>query len=197
MIFSTGTFPLFGQPVDLMRQSPEDALRKSKGCLTCHGGIESMHEDPAIKLGCVDCHGGNADVTIKETAHVKSRYADKWKTSANPERSYTLLNVEDPDYIQFVNPGDLRVADRACGSCHNNPENRIVTNVKKSMMTTSSLLWGGAAYNNGIVSTKNYILGESYGMNGVAQQVNTVPAPTDEEKKKGVLPFLVPLPQGI
>jgi hypothetical protein len=63
------------------------------------------------------------------------------------------------------------------------------------MMTTSTLLWGGAAYNNGIVSTKNYIFGESYASDGTPQKVNTVPMPTEEELKKGVLPFVYPLPR--
>lgn len=151
-----------------------------------------MHRSPAVKLGCTDCHGGNARVkTIKE-GHVKPKYPDKWKTSANPVRSYTLLNKEKPEFIKFVNPGDLRVADEACGPCHAEE----VLKVKKSMMTTSTLFWGGAAYNNGIVSVKNYIFGESYSKKGLPQRVNTVPAPTPEEtKNKGVLPFVLPLPR--
>ena len=162
---------------DLLRQSIEEADRKSKGCVSCHGGIEPMHSNPAVKLGCTDCHLGDAGAMTKEGAHVRPRYPDQWRTSANPERSYTLLNEEDPRFIQFANPGDLRVADRACGSCHNLPQDPIVTNVKKSMMTTSTLLWGGAAYNNGIVSSKNYFFGESYSRDGAPQRINTVALP--------------------
>jgi hypothetical protein len=154
-----------------------------------------MHEDPVVKLGCIDCHGGNAEATTQEGAHIAPRNKTVWKTAANPERSYTRLNEESPEFIQFVNPGDLRVADKACGPCHNKPADPIVTNVKKSMMTTSALLWGGAAYNNGIVSTKHYVLGESYGTDGTAQRINTVPAPGKEDLEKGVLPFLLPLPR--
>ena len=29
-------------------------------------------------------------------------------------------------------------------------------------MATGAMLWGGAAYNNGILPFKNYILGEAY-----------------------------------
>lgn len=179
-----------------INQTQADADRKSKGCLTCHGGIEPMHKNTAVKLGCIDCHGGNPNATLAELAHVQPRYPDRWKSSANPVRSYTLLNEEYPEFVQFVNPGDLRVADKACGPCHNTKDDAIVRNVQKSMMTTSALLWGGAAYNNGIVSTKNYILGESYSWDGKPQKINTVPAPTaDEMKNKGILPFLVPLPR--
>ncbi len=62
-------------------------------------------------------------------------------------------------------------------------------------MTTSALLWGGAAYNNGIVAAKNYIFGESYTADGKPRKINTVPPPTEAEQAKGVLPFLVPLPR--
>ena len=41
-----------------------------------------------------------------------------WKTSANPANSTVVLNHESPQFIQFVNPGDLRVAEVACGLCH-------------------------------------------------------------------------------
>jgi hypothetical protein len=181
----------YAQEATLIGQSQADAERKSRGCISCHGGIESMHKNPAVKLGCVDCHLGNADATTIEAAHVKSWFPDKWKSSANPVRSYTLLNEESSDFVRFVNPGDLRVADKACGPCHGSD----VLNVKKSMMTTSALLWGGGAYNNGIISTKNYIFGESYSLDGRPQRINTVPAPAEDELKKGVLPFLVPLPR--
>ncbi|HXG01089.1 MAG TPA: hypothetical protein VNL69_09885, partial [Bacteroidota bacterium] len=58
----------FAQQSDLLRQTQADADRKSKGCLTCHGGIEPMHKNPAVKLGCIDCHGGNAEATTKAAA---------------------------------------------------------------------------------------------------------------------------------
>jgi hypothetical protein len=179
-----------------INQTQADADRKSKGCITCHGGIEPMHKSSAVKLGCIDCHGGNPNATIADLAHVQPRFPDRWKTSANPPRTYTLLNEEYPEFVQFVNPGDLRVADKACGPCHNTTSDPIVRNVQKSLMTTSALLWGGAAYNNGIVSTKNYILGESYSWDGKPQKINTVPVPSAEDmKNKGVLPFVVPLPR--
>lgn len=176
---------------DLMKQTQRQADRKSRGCLTCHRGIEPMHRNTAIKIGCTDCHGGDAEATTIKQAHVQPRHPDQWPSSANPERSYTLLNEEKPEFIRFVNPGDLRVAQEACGGCHA----QEVLRVKKSMMTHSALLWGGAAYNNGILSAKNYLLGESYSRTGEPQRLNTVPPPTPEELQKGVLPFLLPLPR--
>jgi hypothetical protein len=179
------------QNADLIRQTQEEANRKSEGCLSCHVGIEPMHKSEAVKLGCVDCHGGNAQAKTIAEGHVKPKFPDRWKTSANPIRSYTLLNEESPEFIKFVNPGDLRIADETCGPCHS----QDVLNVKKSMMTTSPLLWGGAAYQNGIVSSKHYFFGESYSRDGIQQIINQVPPPTEDDVKRGVLPFLAPLPR--
>lgn len=175
-----------------VRQARTDLARKSEGCLDCHAGLKKMHASPVVKLGCTDCHGGNPFTNIKEDAHISPAHSDEWPDAANPVRSYTLLNHERPEFIQFVNPGDLRVADQTCGGCH--PQE--VLKVKKSMMTTSTLLWGGAAYNNGIVSNKLYNFGESYSRDGEPQRINTVPAPTEAEiNEKGVLPYVVPLPR--
>ena len=185
------TVAVQAQSLDLIRQSQEAADAKSLGCLSCHNGVEKMHKSPAVKLGCTDCHGGNAEIKTIE-AHVKPKYPDKWKSAANPKRSYTLLNKESKEFVRFVNPGDLRVADITCAPCHSD----AVLNVKKSMMTTSTLLWGGASYNNGILPNKIYNLGESYSNNGLQQRVNTVPAPTQIEiDSLGVLPYIVPLPR--
>ncbi len=64
------------------------------------------------------------------------------------------------------------------------------------MMTTGAMLWGAALYNNGSFPLKNYRWGESYAADGTPQRLITVPQPTKEEtEKKGVLPFLDPLPR--
>jgi hypothetical protein len=75
-----------------------------------------MHESPRVKLGCTDCHGGNAGVgaggaapgsdayvAARDEAHVQPEYPERWEnaqgqpSSANPVRSYTLLNEESPE----------------------------------------------------------------------------------------------------
>jgi len=180
--------------VDLSRQTPEEAFAKSEGCVRCHDGAHDPHGSKAIKIGCCDCHGGNPNATVKEQAHVRPRMPGAWPSSANPVRSYTLLNYEDPAFIQFVNPGDLRVAHMSCGmkGCH--PKETL--EVKKSMMTHGCMLWGAALYNNGAVPDKWARYGESYSMHGKPQKLQTVPPPTPEETdRKGVLPFLDPLPK--
>ena len=178
----------------LLQQSPEEAHRKSAGCLVCHQNSHDPHFKDSFHLGCTDCHCGNAEATTKESAHVAPRFPEAWKTSANPVRSYTLLNHESPEFLRFVNPGDLRVAQQSCGTtgCH---AKEVLEN-KMSMMTHGCMLWGAALYNNGGFPLKRARYGESYSMNGVPQRLQTVPAPTDDEiKRKGVLPYLDPLPR--
>ena len=65
------------------------------------------------------------------------------------------------------------------------------------MMATSSMLWGGAAYNNGILQFKRYILGEAYGENGVGALIKNPVVPTPEMTKMGILPSLAPRPRGV
>src|SRR5262245_27869262 len=95
---------------DLMRQTQAEADRKSAGGLSCHTTLDAptMHLSPAVHLGCTDCHGGNASAhspsggpagstyyqQAKHQAHVQARFPHAWPTSANPVRSYTLLNRE-------------------------------------------------------------------------------------------------------
>lgn len=184
-------------PSDLMQQTDDDAMRKSWGCIQCHQGVHDMHAKETVKLGCIDCHGGNADCLEKKGAHVAPRFADLWPTAANPVRSYTLLNKESPEFIRFINPGDLRVAHISCGSCH--PQE--VLQVKKSMMTNGCMLWGAALYNNGAVPHKATRYGESYSMHGTPQRIQNVWKPEEvpqiarDLREKAMVPFLDPLPR--
>ncbi|WP_306253416.1 hypothetical protein [Parvularcula sp. IMCC14364] len=102
----------------------------------------------------------------RNAAHVLPTYPESWHwpSAANPERSYTLLNKEAPEYIRFVNPSDYRVAREACGACHI----EIIQAAERSLMATGAMLWGGAAYNNGILPFKNYVIGEAYTRDGTA-----------------------------
>jgi len=180
---------------DLSRQSADEAAQKSAGCLSCHQGQNDPHGKPeTLRLGCVDCHGGNPGTNDQQRAHIWPRFPEAWGSSGNPARSYTLLNHESPEFIRFVNPGDLRVAHLGCGttSCHADQ----VLQVRKSMMTHGAMLWGAALYNNGAVPFKMARFGESYSMHGAPQRLQTVPPPTPfETARKGVVAFLDPLPR--
>ena len=126
--------------VELMKQTADEARAKSAGCVACHAGIGDPHQKDTLRLGCTDCHGGDATTTRKELAHVPPRNPQFWPTSANPVRSYTLLNNESPDFIRFVNPGDFRVAHMGCGTAGCHP--REVQTNRKQIMATGCMLWG-------------------------------------------------------
>jgi hypothetical protein len=192
-------------------QAPEQARAKSAGCTGCHSASDapSMHSNPGVQLGCTDCHGGNAAVTVAagaargsaeyrealEAAHVLPRYPAEWHypSSANPERTYTLLNRESREFVRFVNPSDYRVARLACGACHL----EMIEASVRSLHATTAMFWGGATYNNGILPEKNYILGESYDEQGRAAVVKGPFVPEDGReaaRAAGILPQLYPLP---
>jgi hypothetical protein len=192
----TDPFPMPAELADvrLMEQTAAEAQAKSSGCIACHQTVGDPHGKKTLRLGCTDCHGGNADTTSKEQAHVPSRNPQLWPNSGNPVRSYTMLNNESPEFIRFVNPGDFRIAHISCGTSGCHPK-EVQTN-RKQIMATGCMLWGSAAYNNGTLPVKRAVLGEAYGMNGAPLRLKTWPPPSAEEiEKKGVVPYLDPLPR--
>ena len=195
------------------RQSVAEMEAKSEGCNTCHIKTDAptMHLSPAVRLGCTDCHGGNASVrgnsdlphdhpdyvAARDTAHVLPKYPDSWHfpSSANPKRSYALLNKEAPEFIKFVNPSDYRVARDACGACHIG----AIEASERSIMASGAMLWGGASYNNGILPFKNYLLGEAYTREGLPAKITTPGAGpggklSDDQVARGVIAEMYPLP---
>jgi len=202
------TYPIY--PPAPSHQSIDQAKKKTQGCLSCHRDSDaySMHDNPGVVLGCTDCHGGDASVYASddshkggeqyrrtlESAHVLPRYPDDWHFphSSNPVASYTLLNKESPEFVRFVNPSDYRVVEEACGACHL----ETIQAAKRSIMATGAMLWGGAAYNNGILPFKNYVLGEAYTREGepAALEGPRLPDPVKAQREFGVQPKLSPLP---
>ena len=179
----------------------------SLGCLDCHTKTDAptMHANPAVHIGCAQCHGGDPTIRaqgmaktdpnyqkLKDLAHVLPEYPENWTSSANPKHSYTDLMKERVEFVRFINPGDLRAAPQACGGCHS----EIVPAVRKSLMTTSAMLFGGAAYNNGLLPYKKYILGEGYTIDGQPASIlhNSSQPITPEMQARGVLEKLLPLP---
>jgi hypothetical protein len=193
-------------------QTLEAMLGKSEGCNSCHLQTDAptMHVSEAVRLGCTDCHGGDASVrgdsslahddrryvAARDRAHVLPKYPESWHwpSSANPERSYSLLNREDPVFVRFVNPSDYRVARESCGACHI----ETIEAGERSLMATGAMLWGGAAYNNGILPFKNYLVGEAYTRKGEPAKLESPGAPagtvTPRQAARGALAALYPLP---
>ena len=187
--------------------SAAEMRETSVGCLDCHVTTDAptMHRNPAVQIGCAQCHGGDPKVRAtdikpadpayneaKKRAHVAPQHPEHWPSSANPKHSYTDLMKESVEFTRFINPGDLRAAPAACGGCHS----EITDAVKRSLMTTSAMLWGGASYNNGLLPFKNYLLGESYTTDGSpASIVHDADRPlTQSMRARGALEKLLPLP---
>ncbi len=173
----------------------------------------------AQNLTCTSCHGGNPFVRVEEAgrgklnradpqfekimraAHVEPRFPERWTgkdgkySSANPERTNALLAAESREFVRFVNPGDLRVADLTCSSngCHVD-EFKAARN---SMMRHGAMLWGAALYNNGGLPVKDARFGESYSdETGAPERILQQPPPSPLTMyKMGVLAFLDPLPR--
>jgi hypothetical protein len=180
-------------PRNWIDQTQAQADAKSVGCLQCHHGVEPMHKAEHVVLGCSDCHGGNAARGLtKEQAHILPKNKEFWKTSAKPPNSNAWLNHESPEFIRFLNPGDLRVAKQACGLCHG----EIVRDVDHSMMNHGAMLWGAALYNNGAFYLKNYRFGQAYAADGAPLRlVNYTPVTPEDTREHGILPFIEPLPR--
>ncbi len=183
-----------------------------EGCIKCHGNIEPMHRynnqgdvfekvvegKDAQGLTCTSCHGGNPAATLQKEAHVQPKYPKEWGckggdcSSANPERSNTLIAKESREFVRFINPGDFRVIAQSCGSCHSTQNQNSST----SMMAHGAMLWGAALYNNGGYHIKDPAFGESYSEDGNPQALFQSPAPTREQQAfKGFLTSLYPLPR--
>ncbi len=189
-------------------ETPEQAAANSAGCITCHTRTDeaSMHPSGTVTLGCTTCHGGDANVSVaaglaagapdyiaaKKKAHPQSRVADIGKSSANPVRPYTEWLRESEEYIQFVNPGDLRVADKVCGRCHA----AEVRNVRTSMMTHGRHAVGGGALQQRRHPVQERPLRRKLCARRHAAAAAGVPrADRRRDENERLLPFLDPLPR--
>lgn len=126
-------------------------------------GIENPHPfGTAANLDCVVCHGGNGQADTKELAHVPPppQIGDREFMDHNalayfnrltltgidkfPDYTVDGVTYTAMDYLQWVNPGDLRVtqSDRGCGECHA-PHSESVAH---SMLATSAGIFSGASY---------------------------------------------------
>ena len=125
--------------------------RPVEGCMSCHNGsqandyggagLANPHPfQPADKLKCTSCHGGDPEGAGKDGSHVPAppQIGDRIYQQNNAGAFFnrvTLAGVDKfPNYtvdgkehtalqwLQFVNPGDMRVVDakQGCGlnGCH-------------------------------------------------------------------------------
>jgi hypothetical protein len=154
---------------------------ESSSCMACHngsdredyGGTGLSNPHPfrgAAYLSCVQCHGGEGAGLGKWESHVPAppRIGDRLQQQNEPYAYFnrvTLTGIDkiEPytgpdgrehtglDYLQFVNPGDLRVVaeGRSCGTagCHGGEH---VDWVKRSPMATGAGIYGAALQGAGL-----------------------------------------------
>jgi hypothetical protein len=136
----------------------------------CHAGAEDMH--PGFALTCVECHGGDDTAGNKTDSHVlrPSTFGEFPLGAGTHTGNDTLLRgprvVRDGDpnnddhsdaallaYRQFINPGDLLVAQRTCGKdfsrdatqCHGETTDRVI----RSLHATGGGVFSGTYQING------------------------------------------------
>lgn len=150
----------------------------AESCMTCHNGstsndyagtgLSNPHPfDGAQAIRCTVCHGGNGQENNKDLAHVPPppEIGDDLNLSLNPVAYFNRLTLtgidkfpnytvggatySGIDYLQFINPGDLRVVsdDRSCARCHGS---KHVAWVLKSPLATETGIFSGATYSAGI-----------------------------------------------
>src|SRR3954468_22701948 len=115
----------------LEENTPESVATRNAGCMSCHTQTDSlsMHPTNTVHIACIDCHGGNGEVRVAQGVAASSKEYQETKSKAHilprsiklnngtvPVRVYADWLKESPEYIRFVNPGDLRVADQTCGT---------------------------------------------------------------------------------
>ncbi|MCA8962007.1 MAG: hypothetical protein KDC38_15885, partial [Planctomycetes bacterium] len=146
-------------------------------CMNCHngslhndyagGGLENPHPFPgAGSIECSVCHGGDPNGNGMLGSHVPPppEIGDE-NNQIEDRRAYfnrlTLVGIDKfpdyevngvtytaLDYLQFVNPGDLRVVTqgKSCGACHM----AHAECVSKSLLATEAGIFSGAMYAIGI-----------------------------------------------
>ncbi|HRV79841.1 MAG: hypothetical protein H6830_12405 [Planctomycetes bacterium] len=149
----------------------------ASSCMKCHNGsqhddysgpgMENPHQVEGVEpILCTGCHGGNPDGTDALSSHVPPppeigdrefqdhnayAYFNKLtRTGLDRLPDYTVdgVNYTAMDYLQFVNPGDDRVAaqGRGCGECHA-PHVQCLSG---SMPATSTGIFSGATFAAGV-----------------------------------------------
>ncbi|MFN0059690.1 MAG: hypothetical protein ACKVX7_14630 [Planctomycetota bacterium] len=154
-------------------EDDHEVAATSESCMQCHNGsfhddysgpgLENPHPFPgAGSIRCTTCHGGHGDAVGATASHVPPppEIGDEQFQTQNAQAYFNRLTLagidkyEDYvvngvtysalDYLQFVNPGDIRVVKegRSCGQCHM-PHAECVA---KSPLATEVGILSGARY---------------------------------------------------
>jgi hypothetical protein len=154
---------------------------QATSCMNCHNGSEKedyggaglSNPHPFVASGylsCVQCHGGNGQGQGKAASHVTAppEIGDRLQQQNDPYAFFNRLTLTSIDkigpyadaggqqytgldYLQFINPGDLRVVSqgKSCGSagCHGG---RHAEWVNTSLMATAAGIYSGTLFTSGV-----------------------------------------------
>ncbi len=151
----------------------------SETCMSCHNGASTNNDysgagltNPhpfagAQSIRCTVCHGGNGSGAGKLGSHVPPppQIGDDQNLVNNPVAYFNRLTLAGIDkfpdytvngvtysaldYLQFINPGDLRVVTngRSCGGCHGTHQ---VQWVSRSPLVTETGIFSGTMFAAGL-----------------------------------------------
>lgn len=145
-------------------------------CMLCHNGsleedysgpgIENPHAFPgADSIACTACHGGDGNGADELASHVPPppEIGDRTFQATNARAYFNKLTLAGMDkfanytvdgrvysaldYLQFVNPGDLRVTSqgRGCAQCHVNHAEEV----SAGLLATEAGILAGARFQFG------------------------------------------------
>ena len=169
---------LFAACVDQSGRS--GSLATAESCMKCHNGslhddyagpgLENPHPFPgdAEMLRCTQCHGGDPAGTDVASSHVppppsigdrafQDQNAQAWFNKLTlagidkvPDYTVNGRTYTGIDYLQFLNPGDLRVSSRGrgCGDCHD----AHATATSRGPIATSMGIFSGSFFAAGMAN---------------------------------------------
>jgi hypothetical protein len=191
-------------------------------------GITNPHPfGSAAAIRCTQCHGGNGQALGKAESHVTPhpKIGDKQYQANNPEAAFnriTLAGIDklqpteypgsgceggtctNLDYLQFINPGDLRVVaqGRGCGAggCHAGEHGEWVP---RSAIATTNGFFSGTRFmigaENRVVenraSSNPSLAQEGDALSGSAPRAITNPAYNANNREIGEVDRLVEQPE--
>ena len=168
---------------NLLNQTDEEAAAKSAGCVSCHKTVHDPHDKDTLTSAAPTATAATPRPPTRTHAHVPPRFPEAWPSRPTRCAPTPCSTTNRPEFIRFVNPGDLRIAHISCGTagCHPqggaaNPQEhddaRLHAVGRRPLQQRRRAQQAAAA------------TARATACNGVPQRLQTVPPPTEEEISK-------------